>query len=117
MVLNPGQGAFVDNASTAFTVTFVGEVQLTSSLTIRPGLDTYSSVIPQSGPLPSLGFPTPTAALTVNRFNGTGFDSFAYDLDLADWSPSVPTVDVAESVFIDNTGPAFAWPRTFIVGP
>src|ERR1051325_4212662 len=41
MVLNPGEGAFVDNGSDPFTLTLVGEVKLSSTVNIHPGLDTY----------------------------------------------------------------------------
>src|SRR6266496_2175431 len=117
MVLNPGEGAFVDNGGAAFTLTLVGEVKLSSTVNIHPAIDTYSSVIPQSGLISTLGFPTPTAQLTVYKFNGTAFDSFAFDPDSAAWSPSEPSLNIAEGIFIDNTCPVLAWTRTFTVGP
>src|SRR6266536_3964680 len=86
MVLNPGEGAFVDNGGDPFTLTLVGEVKLSSTSNIHAGLDTYISVIPQAGTLGSLGFPLPGAAVTVCRFNGRTFDCFAFDLDIGDWS-------------------------------
>jgi hypothetical protein len=115
MVLNPGQGAFLDNAGAAFTITFVGEVQLTSTVNIHTGLDIYSSVIPQSAPITSMGFPIPTAAVTVFRFNGSSYDSFAFDPDAAEWSPSVPVPNISEAFFIDNTGGNLPWSRTFVI--
>jgi len=117
MVLNPGEGAFVDNGGDAFTLTLVGEVKLSSTVNIHPAIDTYSSVIPQSGLISTLGFPTPTAQVTVYKFNGTAFDSFAFDPDSAAWSPTEPSLNIAEGIFIDNTGPVLAWTRTFTVGP
>ncbi len=117
MVLNPGDGAFVDNGGDAFTLTLVGEVKLSSTVNIHPAIDTYSSVIPQSGLISTLGFPTPTAQVTVYKFNGTAFDSFAFDPDSAAWSPTEPSLNIAEGIFIDNTGPVLAWTRTFTVGP
>ncbi len=118
MVLNPGQGAFVDNAGPALTLTLVGEVQLNSVVTIHPGIDIYSSVLPVAGSLPDiLGFPVPLGSVTVCRFNGSGFDCYAYDLDINDWIPTRPSVEVAEAFFIDNAGGILAWTRNFTVGP
>jgi|SRR6266498_283391 len=117
MVLNPGEGAFVDNGGDAFTLTLVGEVKLSSTVNIHPAIDTYSSVIPQSGPISSLGFPIPPGALTVYKFNGRTFDSFAFDPDAAAWSPSEPSLNIGEGIFIDNAGAPLAWTRTFTVGP
>ncbi len=116
MVLNPGQGAFVDNAGPAFTLTLLGEVQLVSTLNIHPGLDIYSSVIPQAGPLPDI-LPVPTAALTICLFNGRTFDCYTYDLDANDWIPTRPSVEIAEAFVVDNAGPTLAWTRNFTVGP
>jgi len=117
MVLNPGEGAFVDNGGDPFTLTLVGEVKLSSTVNIHAGLDTYSSVIPQSGPISTLGFPIPPAPLTVYKFNGRTFDSFAFDPDAAAWSPSEPSLNIGEGIFIDNAGALLAWTRTFTVGP
>jgi hypothetical protein len=113
--LNPGQGAFIDNAGAAFTVTFVGEVQLTSTVNIHAGLDIYSSVIPQSAPITSMGFPVPTAPVTVFRFNGTSYDSFSYEPDAGEWSPTAPVPNISEAFFIDNTGGNLPWSRTFVI--
>lgn len=121
MVLNPGQGAFMDNASGApLPLTFVGEVQLSSTVNIQTGLDIYSSVIPQAGDLNAIQFPTPPAGvLSLFKFNGSAFDTFVYDADSGGWSPSVPTVAIGESFFIDNPAANgnFPWTRNFPVGP
>jgi hypothetical protein len=119
MVLNPGQAAFIDNATgSPLPLTFVGEVQLNSSISISKGLDAYSSVIPQAGDFNALQFPTPPGPITVFKFNGAAFDPFIYDLDAGGWSPGVPSVAIAEGFFIDNgSGVAFSWNRNFPVGP
>jgi hypothetical protein len=120
MILNPGQGAFMDNATgSALPLTFVGEVQLTSTVNIHTGLDVYSSVIPQAGDLNAIQFPVPPGSLSLFKFNGSAFDTFVFDSDAGGWSPSVPSVAIGESFFVDNpasTG-AFSWSRTFPVGP
>jgi hypothetical protein len=116
MVLNPGEGAFVDNSGDPYTLTLVGEVKLSSTVNIHPGLDTYSSVIPQSGPISSLGFPTPTAIISVFKFVNGAFVTLAFDPEQG-WSPSEPSLDIAEGIFVDNSGASLAWTRNFTVGP
>jgi len=121
VVLNPGQGAFVDNASGApLPLTFVGEVQLNSTVNIHPGLDVYSSVVPRSGTLDTLGFPTPTAILTVFKFNGSGYDQSQYDPEAGWQTPTglPPSVAIADAFFIDNSATAaLPWTVNFSVGP
>jgi hypothetical protein len=131
MVLNPGGGAFIDNASgAALTVTFVGEVQLSSSLVIHPGQDIYSSVIPQSLPVTQLGIPVPAvpvATLNVNLFNPANgsYKNYSYEVEQGGWLPEVPTPGIGESFFIDwadtdQNGAHLGnltWTRNFPVGP
>ena len=132
MVLNPGGGAFIDNASgAALPVTFVGEVQLSSALTITPGQQVYSSVIPQSLPVTALGIPVPTVpvrTLNITRFNPATqsyLPGYSYELEQGGWLPEVPTPGIAESFFIDwadadqnNVHQGnLTWTRTFPVGP
>jgi len=121
IVLNPGQGAFVDNASGGpLPLTFVGEVQLSSTVNIHKGLDVYSSVIPRAGTLDTLGFPTPTATLTVFKFNGSGYDQSQYDPD-AGWQTAnglPPAVAISDAFFIDNSAETtLPWTVNFSVGP
>jgi hypothetical protein len=119
MSLNPGQGAFVDNATgVPLPLTFVGEVQLNSTVTIRNGLDVYSSVIPQAGNLDAIQFPIPAGSVSLSKFNGSAFDTFSYDPENAAWSPSMPSVAIAEAFFVDNASHAtMTWSRAFTVGP
>lgn len=95
MVLNPGQGAFIDNSGPDYPVTLLGEVQLVSSVIIHPGFDAYSSVIPRSGPLDTMNFPDFGCAFTVFRFNGTGYTQYFSDPDSGGWQPpnGVPSVN------------------------
>jgi hypothetical protein len=119
ITLNPGQGAYIDNVTGApLPLTFVGEVQLTSSINVHNGLDIYSSVLPQAGDLNALQFPVPTGVIRILKFNGTGFDQFFYDADAGGWSPNVPTVAIADAFWVDNTsGAPMTWARSFPVGP
>jgi hypothetical protein len=123
MVLNPGQGAFADNSTGApQPLTFVGEVQLSSTVTIHPGLDMYSSVSPQAGDMAALGFPVPPGGISLFKYNPSAgrFDTFVYDPDNPGngWDPIMPSMQVADAFFIDaGTNPSFAWTRTFPVGP
>ena len=123
MVLNPGQGAFIDNSGPPYPVTLVGEVQLVSTVSIQPGFDAYSSVIPRSGPLDTMNFPGTLelcGAITVFRFNGTGYTQYFNDPDSGGWQPpnGVPSVEIAEAFYIDNSclSPV-AWHQDFPVGP
>jgi len=117
LVLNPGQAAFVDNATGAnLPLTFVGEVQLNSTVNIVNGLEAYSSVIPQAGDLNAIQFPVPAGAISFSKFNGKTFDTSAFDPD-SGWIPSVPSVAVGEGFFIDNAaGAPITWSRSFAVG-
>jgi hypothetical protein len=119
ITLNPGQGAYIDNVTGApLPLTFVGEVQLTSSLNIHNGLDIYSSVLPQAGDLNALQFPVPTGSIRLLKFNGTGFDQFIFDPDSGGWNPNVPTLAIADAFWVDNTsGAPMTWARSFPVGP
>jgi hypothetical protein len=119
MVLNPGQGAFVDNPNPPMPVTFVGEVQLSSTINIHAGLDIYSSPLPQAGTLNDIGFPAIPSGqlLTLFKFNGTAYTTFSYDEEVGGWQPIVPSVAIGESFFIDNPGATIVWNRTFTVGP
>ena len=113
MLLNPGEGAFVDNAGSPLNVTFVGEVQKTSTVNITPALDIYSSVLPINGNLTAMNFPTPAAPVTVFRFDRTSGNYIPYGFDPdGGWSPEIPTLGIGEAVFIDNTGATLPWSQT-----
>lgn len=118
MVLNPGQGAFIDNATGGdLALLFVGEVQLTANVSISAGLGVYSSPLPIAGDLDALGFPTTILCqVSLFRFNGRSFDTALYDPDVMGWSPAVPRFEVGESFFADSQC-TIAWQRVFPVGP
>jgi len=118
MVLNPGEGAFLDNATGApLPLLFVGEVQLNSTIIIHPGLGIYSSPLPIAGDLNAIGFPTPPCPISLFKFNGIAYDVYVFDPDAGGWNPSVPTVKIADAFFLDNPCFSFTWNRNFVVGP
>jgi len=113
--LAPGQGGFI-NTSSAFTNTFVGTV-LQGNLTnhFGVGFTIASSQVPQSDTVDNLGL---TAALgdgdLVYKWN---FGNQAYDvftLAFGSWSPSTPSINVGESVFLNSTAGG-NWVRNFTV--
>jgi hypothetical protein len=129
MTLNPGEGAFIQ-APSAFSNTFVGEVQLTSSVPLARGFQIISSALPQSLPLtpptagaPSLQFPAANGD-EVYQFNpATGgyqadaFISCAWEGDTLP-AGTPPTPDIGEAFFFNRpTAAPASWARTFSVGP
>jgi hypothetical protein len=126
MTLNPGESAYIA-ASAAFTATFVGEVQLASSLSINPGYQMISSVLPQSLPVdgnPNDGNPAAPAGLgypvaeedTIYRYNNaaSGFDVYEYFGGA--WNPAPPTPNIGEGFWVGRLGAASNWIRNFVVG-
>lgn len=130
MTLGPGEGAFISTL-TAFTQTFVGEVQLSSSVTINPGYQIVSSVIPQSLPLDGLandgsaaapvglGF-VPQEEDTIYQYNRatSGFiiNSFLAGEWGGDTGNPVPAVSEAFWVSRVASAPVTTWTRNFVVG-
>jgi hypothetical protein len=121
-VINPGEGFFFQNNSgAAATLTFVGEVpqgNLTNRVTSAYGF--YSSQVPQSGTLTSLGFPGQDG-MTYNGWNaaGQGYNQ-AYTFFAGAWydpgfNPADPVPAVGEAFLITNPGGAVDWTRTFSV--
>lgn len=133
--INPGEGAFIF-AATAFTATFVGEVQLSSTVNFGnpPGsFAIASSVIPQAGYLhlgptapppvdgnPDLGL-TPTDKETIYLYDPVaGYSSYSWDAGLNGWggdpTAAGPEVAVGQA-FFNFSATASSWTRTFVVGP
>ena len=120
--LMPGQGAFISNSSgDAFTVTFAGEVQQgdASNLAIGAGFSIVSSVVAQGGAVATdLGFPSEVGDQIFQFDNGSGaYNIFEFSNPLFGggdpaWSPSEPSVEVAESFFVNKVG-ATSWTRNF----
>jgi len=125
MTLAPGEGCFI-STDTAFTATFVGEVQLNSSLNILQGFQMISSVLPQSLPLDAappagLGFPIQNDD-EVYQYNpasgGYIADSYLGGAWEGDSEGNAPTPDIAEAFFFNRrTAAAGTWTRNFSVGP
>jgi len=112
ITLAPGEGGFI-NTSDSFTNTFVGEVmQGTLSNPIPAGFSIRSSMVPQAGPVDTLGLTKLNTFDNLYKWSGTGYQIFT--LTFSGWDPSTPSIDVAEAVFI-NAGVATSWDRVFSV--
>jgi hypothetical protein len=116
MTLNPGEGVFIQSPA-AHNITFVGEVQNQSDVTIAKGFSIVSSVIPQSAPLNQLNFPA-TQGDFVFRFNpsngGYIVDDFADGAWEGDSGGVAPTPDLSEAFFVQHpSSTATHWTRTF----
>lgn len=116
LTLNPGEGFFINPGPTGFTNTFVGEVmQGALSNSIPAGYSLRASQVPQAADVTALD-------LTDNLGNGdvilkwTGSAYSSYTLFFGAWNPSIPTLEVGESFFI-NAGAPSAWIRNFTVAP
>jgi len=115
MTLAPGEGVFVKSPS-AHSATFVGEVKLTSDVTIPNGFSISSSVIPQSGTLDSLLFPAAEGDFVYFYDNAANAYRIASFVDGAWEGPAAPpTPAVGESFFVKHSGAATHWTRTFSV--
>jgi len=125
MTLNPGEGVFI-SANTAFTATFVGEVQLISSVPIKHGFQILSSALPQSlaldgAPPAGLGFPIANGDETYqfDRVSG-GYiaNSFLGGAWEGDGGGAAPVPGISEAFWVNRTtAPDSNWTRTFTVGP
>jgi hypothetical protein len=128
MLLSPGEGAWI-NPPTSFAHTFVGEVQLSSSVSLVSGFNMVGSVLPQSLPLDGLandGSPTAPAGLgypvgegdSVFRFDPVS-DTYTQDTYAGGaWegdSGGPPTPNISEGFWINAAGPR-TWSRNFVVG-
>jgi hypothetical protein len=119
ITLNPGEGGFI-NTDTAFTNTFVGEVKqggpgtpnATLSNPIPIGFSIRGSMVPQAANIEALGLTNLSLFDSIYKWNGTTYT--IYTLGVAGWDPGIPTVEVAESLFI-NTSAAVNWTRNFNV--
>jgi len=126
-VINPGEGFFI-YSPTATTVTFVGDVPQGPLTNAVPALFSFkASIVPQSAPLPSIGFPG-VGDMLYQAWDATG-QSYAQALTYFEVpsDPSLngfydgggakvdPTPAVAEGFLIYNPGPSLNWGRTFSV--
>jgi hypothetical protein len=119
--VKPGEGVFVKNNSAAeITITFVGEVMQGTVVNQLPaGLSIRSSIVPQAGPIDTLGL-VGAAKDQFYKFDVTAQAYVIWDFDDIDnaWIKagvaSVPAVDVGEAFFYRSNVPK-TWTRTFSV--
>jgi hypothetical protein len=125
ITLGPGEGAFVF-APSAFTQTFVGEVALSSSVSLPSGFSMVSSALPQALPLsgaPPAGLAYPVGeGDRIYQYNPTTggfiFNQFIDGAWEGDGGGTAPSVAIGESFYAFNAGAsAKSWNRTFSVGP
>jgi len=119
--VGPGEGLFIQSP-TAFTLTLVGEVKTGTSTTAIPtGFSIVSSVIPQTGKLqtdlnyiPSNGDfvyqLSPSGSYIISDYLGV------WEGDCCSNTGDEPVINVGEAFFLQHTGAAKNWTRTFNVG-
>jgi hypothetical protein len=118
--LNPGEGCliFIPAASGNYTNTFVGEV-LQGSLTnsLLAGYQLVGNKVPVSADVATLGF-APGAGSQLLKWNtgSQNWDVYTKTIFGLGWSPSVPSLDVAEGFMVNANAP-YNWVRNFTVGP
>ena len=129
IILNPGEGFFIQNVSAAaFTLTFVGEVpQGTLVNNLLPNYGFYSSIVPQSAGLSTIGFPAiPDAEYTEWNVAGQRYGATFTFIGIQPGFPTGwvdsgfnsvdPTPVVGLGFLLRNpSGAAVAWNRTFSV--
>ena len=109
----PGTGAFYSTTSaTGRTITFVGAFNTgaQSGVALAAGFQIIGSQLPLSGALTTMGFPA-VSGDTVYTYNGTGYTSSRF-LGTA-WVPAAPSVNLAQSFWLNRTGAAGTWTQTF----
>lgn len=116
--INAGDGVFVLNPGTSdITVTFVGEVPqgAASNQSLPAGLSIKGSKVPQAGTVAELQFPAAPGDRIFKFDPVNGYSTFSYaGAPLNRWTPSVPTIDVGEAVFVSKVAAA-NWDRNFSV--
>ena len=117
--LNPGEGCLIRMASGSadLTNTFVGEVlqgNLTNVLVV--GYQLIGNIVPDSGPANTLNLVPVTGSQLLkwnagiqnwDLFNKVGFGS--------GWSPSVPSIEIAEGFILRGGAGVTNWVRNFTV--
>jgi hypothetical protein len=121
-VINPGEGFFFQNNSgSPTTLTFVGEVpqgNLTNRIVANYGF--YSSQVPQSGTLTSLGFPGQDGMAYLAWNPATQSYCCGYNFLAGNWYDELftqvdPAPTVGQGFVIQNPGSPVNWTRTFSV--
>lgn len=122
-IVAPGTGFFIDS-STAYAVTFVGQVnQGTLSTPVPSGLSILSSQVPQAAAIDALGL-APGDGDQVFYYASTGYTSYQF---LANdptnpaaggiWTTgdgNAPQLGIGQAVFVSSSGKA-TWNRTFTI--
>ncbi len=120
-VLSLGGGAFIgidlSEAPSGAKLTFVGQVQLSSSLPVVSGCSIMSFPVPMSDSVGNLGFPVREND-TICVFRQGHYTCYNWSADNPGWFPAVPRPMVSEAFFYCNgSGLNRVWTRTFSVGP
>ena len=128
-VINPGEAFFIQNPGSTTSITFVGEVPQGVALTNKIGANFgfYSSIVPQSASLLSIGFPG-VNNLTYTTWNAAsqGYGSTLTYFEIAPGDPAngfydggfqlTPAIpNVAQGFLIFNPGVSVDWTRSFSV--
>jgi hypothetical protein len=129
LTVGPGEGFWI-NPPSSFAHTFVGEVQLASSVSLLSGFNQAGSALPQS--LPLTGAPNdnnPAAAVGLGYPVGEGDQVYQYNpvddtfifnefVDGAwggDGGGEPPTIAIAQGFWI-NAAAARTWSRNYVIG-
>lgn len=116
--LGPGEGFWVYNPGTPWTLTLVGEVMTgQQTVSLLNGFNLISSVVPQEMSLadPASGYvPSPAGESVFTFDNATGnFNISNYDSEFLIWDAD-PLIHVGEGFWVQRTSPG-QWTRTFNV--
>jgi hypothetical protein len=129
VAVGPGEGIWI-NSPSSFAHTFVGEVQLASSLSLLSGFNMVSSVLPQALPLtgnPNDGVAAAPVGLGFQIAEGDQvyqfrpaddqftFSQFADGQWEGDNGDAVPSIGISEAFWINLSSPR-SWSRNFVVG-
>lgn len=110
----PGTGLWISTpVGTPFTNTYVGEVVLNSTNPIPAGYSLKGAILPQAGLIQTTLLYPANFGDTISTWNGLGYDDSTYDVDLSDWTPSEPSINVAQGFWINNGSAAKNWIRNF----
>jgi hypothetical protein len=113
-----GKGVWFYNAGTTpLTITFLGEVPQGTLTTPTPtGFNMVASQVPQAGPVDTLGLTAGPGDQLYKYANPGGYSVFTYDEFDLQWTPSVPSLNVGEAVWLSRqAGSPTSWTRTFSV--
>ena len=122
----PGEGVYVKipGGVSDKVLTFVGEVVQGGSVSIKPGFQIVSSIVPQDiipdkvkntdGSSAAIPVTQGDTLYTFNTSTGN-FDLYAYDDLDGFFTPPLPTIKVGQAFFYRHFGTAATWSRTFSV--